>query len=121
MGLPAAAPPIGIGRRSRLFVGGRAPIPLWTLGVRALSRHKSLAAAQCIAMALALAVPLSLRPVADGAAQAGYRSLLGAGGGRALVIVEAAGVSNPAGVPEISHRRGRWGRGARGARLPPCR
>src|SRR5260370_27243080 len=98
MGLSAPAAPIRIGRRSRLFVGGRAPIPLWTLAVRALSRHKALAAAQCIAMALALAVPLSLRFVADGAAQAGYPSLLGAGGGSAIVIVEAAGGSNTAGV-----------------------
>ena len=117
MGLSAPASPIRIGRRSRLFVGGRAPIPLWTLAVRALSRHKALAAAQCIAMALALAVPLSLRLVADGAAQAGYRSLLGAGGGSAIVIVEAAGVANPAGFAEFQQRTARMVDGQMGGDL----
>jgi|GEM_PF-2638091 hypothetical protein len=104
-------------RRSRLSIAGRAPIPLWTLAVRALSRHKALAAAQCIAMALALAVPLSLRLVADGAAQAGYRSLLGARGGSSIVIVEAAGVANPAGFAEFQQRTARLVDGQVGADL----
>src|SRR5260370_39629319 len=91
MGLAAPASPIRIGRRSRLFVGGRAPIPLWTLAFRALTRHKSLAGAQCIAMALALAVPPSLRLVPDGAAPAGYTSPLGPRGGSAIVDGGLAG------------------------------
>src|SRR5260370_31592006 len=98
MGLAAPASPIRIGRRSRLFVGGRAPIPLWTLAFRALTRHKSLAGAQCIAMALALAVPLRVRLVADGGRQAGHRSPPRPRGGRPIFVVGTAGGAAARGV-----------------------
>ncbi len=60
-----------------------------------------MALAQWIAMALALAVPLSLRLVGDGAAQAGYQSLLGAGSGSSVVTIEGPGIASPAGFADF--------------------
>lgn len=45
-------------------------------------------------MAVAIAVPLSLRLVGDTAAQAGYRSLLAPSSGSSVVTIEAPGVAN---------------------------
>jgi len=68
-------------------------------------------------MALALAVPLSLRLVADGSAQAGYQSVLGARGGSSIVIIEAAGVASPAGFADFQQRTGQLVSGQLGADL----
>src|ERR1700694_6126760 len=100
MRTPGAAPRIL--RRPRRVSSGRAPISLWTLAVRALERHKALALAQCVALALALAVPLCLRLVQDGAAQAGYQSLLATGS--AVVIIEEPRIASPDGFAEFQHR-----------------
>lgn len=96
MALPTPDAPARIVRRPRLLSSGRAALSLWTLAVRAVSQHREMGLAQCIAIALALAVPLSLRLVDDGAAQAGYQSLLAAGGGSSIVTIEKPGVANPA-------------------------
>jgi hypothetical protein len=61
-----------------------------------------LALAQCVALAVALAVPLCLRLVGDGAAQAGYQSLLAAGSG--LVIIEEPRIASPDGLTEFQQR-----------------
>ena len=95
MAFPTPATPAGALHRSRLLSSRRAPISLWTLAVRALRRHRALGLAQLIAMALTLAVPLSLRLVDDGAAQAGYQSLLTAESGNPTVTVEGKGIANP--------------------------
>jgi predicted lysophospholipase L1 biosynthesis ABC-type transport system permease subunit len=87
------------------------------MAVRALSRHKAMALAQCIAMALALTVPLSLGLVADGAAQAGYQSLLGAGSGSSVVTIEEPGIANPAGFADFQQRIARLVDGQLGADL----
>src|ERR1700694_956557 len=100
MRTPGAAPRIL--RRPRHVSNGRTPISLWTLAVRALKRHKALALAQCLALALALAVPLCLRSVQDGAAQAGYQSLLATGSG--VVIIEEPRIASPDGFAEFQQR-----------------
>ncbi len=86
MALSRPVAPVQISGRARLHSSGRTPLPLWTLAVRALRRHRAMALAQGIAMTLALAVPLSLRLVGDGATQAGYQSLLGSGS--SIVTIE---------------------------------
>jgi hypothetical protein len=63
-----------------------------------------MALAQCIAIALALAVPLSLRLVGDGAAQAGYQSLLGAGSGSSVVIIEQPGIASQNSFSDFQQR-----------------
>jgi len=55
-------------------------------------------------MALALAVPLSLRLVGDGAQQSGYQSLLAAGGPSSVVIIEEPGNANPAAFAGFQQR-----------------
>ena len=100
MRTPAAG--LRILRRPRHVSNGRAAISLWTLAVRALKGHKALAFAQCIALALALAVPLCLRLVQDGAAQAGYQSLLATGSG--AVIIEEPRIASPDGFAEFQQR-----------------
>src|ERR1700694_2638678 len=102
MRTPAAS--LRMMRRPRLLSAGRAPVGVWTMAVRALSRHKAMALAQCTAMALALTVPLSLALVADGAAQAGYQSLLGAGSGSSVVTIEEPGIASPAGFADFQQR-----------------
>src|SRR6202171_2795038 len=94
MALPRPAAPVRITRRPRLRSSGRAPISLWTLAVRALVRHRAMGFAQSIALALAVAVPLSLRMVGDGAAQAGYQTLLAAGSGSSTVTIEEPWVAS---------------------------
>jgi predicted lysophospholipase L1 biosynthesis ABC-type transport system permease subunit len=92
-------------RRPRQVLSiSRANLSVWTLAVRALWRHRAMAFAQCMAMALALAVPLSLSLVGDGAAQAGYQSLLGAGRGSSAVIIEQPGIANPASFADFQQR-----------------
>lgn len=86
MALPTPATPVRTLGRPRLLSSGQAALSLWTLAVRALTRHRVMALAQGIAMTLALAVPLSLRLVGDGATQAGYQSLLGSGS--SIVTIE---------------------------------
>src|SRR5712692_6810893 len=77
------------GRRPRRMLSiSRASLSVWTLAIRALWRHRAMAFAQCIALALALAVPLSLSLVGDGAAQAGYQSLLAPESGSFIVTIE---------------------------------
>jgi hypothetical protein len=61
-----------------------------------------MAFAQCMALALALAVPLCLRLVQDGAAQAGYQSLLATGSG--VVIIEEPRIASPDGFAEFQQR-----------------
>jgi FtsX-like permease family protein len=68
-------------------------------------------------MALALAVPLSLRLVADGSAEAGYQSLLGARGGSSIVIIEDASVASAAGFADFQQRTARLVDGKVGADL----
>jgi hypothetical protein len=82
----------------------RANLSVWTLAVRALTRHRAMALAQCVAMAMALAVPLSLSLVGDGAAQAGYQSLLGAGSGSSAVTIEQPDIANPASFADFQKR-----------------
>jgi putative ABC transport system permease protein len=65
-----------------------------------------MALAQCTAMALALAVPLSLRLVGDGAAQAGYQSLLAAGSGSSVVTIEQPGIADPSSFVDFQQRTG---------------
>jgi hypothetical protein len=91
-------------RPRRMLSISRANLSVWTLAVRALWRHRAMASAQCTAMALALAVPLSLRLVGDGAAQAGYQSLLGAGRGSSVVIIEQPGVANTNSFADFQQR-----------------
>src|ERR1700687_5596506 len=102
MAFQTPAAPLRILRRPGLLSNGRAPISLWTLALRALKRHKAVALAQCVALALALAVPLCLRLVQDGAAQAGYQSLLATGSG--VVIIEEPRIASPDGFAEFQQR-----------------
>jgi hypothetical protein len=76
-----------------------------------------MAFAQCIAIALALGVPLSLQLVGDGAAQAGYQSLLGARGGSSIVVIEDAGIASPAGFADFQQSTARLVDGQVGADL----
>ena len=88
--------------RPRLLSSGQAPLSVWTIAVRALRRHRALALAQGAALAVALAVPLCLRLVADGAAQAGYQSLLAAGSG--VVVIEEPRIASPDAFAEFQQR-----------------
>lgn len=65
-----------------------------------------MALAQCMAIALALAVPLSLSLVGDGAAQAGYQSLLAPGSGSSIVTIEQPGIANPTSFADFQQRTG---------------
>ena len=100
MALPT--PATSLLRRPRVRSSGRAQPSLWTLGLRALTRHRLLALSQFIAIALAVAVPLSLRLVENGAAQAGYQSLLASGSG--LVIIEEPRIGSPERFAEFRQR-----------------
>lgn len=102
MAFPTPAAPLRLLRRPGWLLADRAPISLWTLAVRSLRRHRALALAQFVALALALAVPLCLRLVQDGAAQAGYQSLLATGS--AVVIIEEPRIASPDGFAEFQHR-----------------
>src|ERR1700682_475978 len=96
---------------------GRAPLGIWTMALRALQRHRAIAFAQGLAMALALTVPLSLGLVADGSAEAAYQSLLGAGGGSSIVIIEDPGIASPAVFADFQDRTARLVDGQIGADL----
>jgi predicted lysophospholipase L1 biosynthesis ABC-type transport system permease subunit len=65
-----------------------------------------MALAQCIAIALALAVPLSLALVGDGAAEAGYQSLLAPGSGSSIVTIEQPGIANSNSFADFQQRTG---------------
>jgi putative ABC transport system permease protein len=95
------------GRRPRRMLPiGRANLSVWALAARALGRHRAMAFAQCIAMALALAVPLSLSLVGNGAAEAGYQSLLAPGSGSSIVTIEQPGIANPISFAVFQQRTG---------------
>src|SRR5258708_29305188 len=101
--------------RPRLLSSGQAPLSVWTIAARALRRHRALALAQGAALAVALAVPLCLRLVADGAAQAGYQSLLAAGSG--VVGIEEPRMANPDAFAGIQPRTAQLVNGQFGSAL----
>jgi predicted lysophospholipase L1 biosynthesis ABC-type transport system permease subunit len=78
-------------------------------------RHRALALAQFVALALSLAVPLCLRMVQDGAAQAGYQSLLTAGS--AAVIIEEPRIASADRFAEFQQRTAQLVNGQVGADL----
>ena len=79
----------------RVFAGNPSSLPIGKLALRRIKKRRAIAAAQALAMTLAVALPLTLQFVSTVSADAGYQAAIDVNSSDSLVTVEKAGAQNP--------------------------